>query len=267
MAEAPDRLRRDSFDSVAEVYERARPRYPEQLVDDLTSLAGIGEGTRVLEIGPGTGQLSVPLAERGAFLVAVERGPNLANVLRRRLSRFDHAAVVVADFDRWDAPPASFDVVVAATAFHWLDPSTRVLKAAKILRPGGSLAIVQTRWGVATCDDPFFAASQACYSRWYPNHDPTYRQIRPEDVPDPCVELSIAEFAHVVHRRYLCDREYSATAYCELLSTFSDVISLEDERRAGFLACMSRLIDSRFGGRIVRHDLHDLCVARAPRRV
>ena len=111
-----DPLRRDSFDSVADAYDRARPGYPERLVDDLIALADIGEGSRVLEIGPGTGQLSVPLAMRGASLVALERGPNLAEVVRRKLSRIAHADVVVADFDAWEASPASFDVVVAATA-------------------------------------------------------------------------------------------------------------------------------------------------------
>jgi SAM-dependent methyltransferase len=186
----------------------------------------------------------------------------LAEVARRNLSRFEHAEVVVADFDRWDAPPASFDVVVAATAFHWLDPSTRVARCAAILRPGGSLAIVHTRWGEAQEDDPFFTASQTCYSRWHPNYDPTFQQTRPEDVARPCIDLAIPVFAHVAHRRYTCAREYSAATYCELLGTFSDVLTLEERRRNGFLACISSLIDSQFGGRIVRHDLYDLCVAR-----
>lgn len=261
MASDPDLSRRDSFDSVAEAYDRARPNYPQQLVDDLIALADIGKGSRVLEIGPGTGQLSVPLAERAASLVVVELGPNLAAVVRRKLSHFEHADVVVADFDRWEASPASFDVVVAATAFHWLDPSTRVARCAAILRSGGSLAIVQTRWGVAQGDDPFFVASQACYSRWDPNHDPSFRQATPDDVSPPCID-SIPAFAEVTHRRYLCARRYSAVTYCDLLSTFSDVLALEEECRARFLTCISSLIDSQFGGSIVRHDLYDLCIAR-----
>src|SRR4030095_10389961 len=114
MATAPDLLRRDSFDSVADAYDRARPTYPERLVDDLVALANIGEGSRVLEIGPGTGQLSVPLAMRGASLVAVGRGSHLGAGERRKLARFEHVDIVVADFDTWAASPASFDVVVAA---------------------------------------------------------------------------------------------------------------------------------------------------------
>ena len=262
MATDLDLLPGDSFDSVSEEYDRARPSYPERLVDDLVALADIREGSKVLEIGPGTGQLTVRLAEHGAWLVSVERGPNLADVARRKLSRFEDAEVVTADFDRWEAPPASFDVVVAATSFHWLDPSTRMARCAEILRPGGSLAIVQTRWGVAQGDDPFFAASQTCYSHWDPNHDSSFRQTRPEDVPHPCLGLTAPEFGNIVHRRYLCTREHSAASYCDLLGTFSDVLALESARRGGFLDCISNLIDSRFGGKIVRHDMYDLCIAR-----
>jgi SAM-dependent methyltransferase len=262
MATDRDPVRRDSFDSVAEAYDRGRPSYPEGLVDDLIAIVNIGEGSKVLEIGPGTGQLSVPLAKRGVSLVAVERGRNLANVARRKLSRFENADIVVADFDRWEAAPAAFDAVVAATAFHWLDPATRLARCAAILRPGGALAIIQTRWGVAQGEDPFFAASQACYARWDPKHDPAFRQIKPEEVSQPCDDLAYPEFAHVIHRRYLCAREYRAAQYCDLLATFSDVLALDERCRAGFLACISSLIDCQFSGRIIRHDLYDLCVSR-----
>src|SRR4030095_13850636 len=80
-----------------------------------------------------------------------------------------------------------------------------------------------------------------------------------------CIDLASPEFAHVAHRRYICAREYSAATYCELLGSFSNVLALEERLRTGLLACMSSLIDSQFGGRIVRHDLYDLCVARRAR--
>ncbi|MCA9728319.1 MAG: class I SAM-dependent methyltransferase [Candidatus Eisenbacteria bacterium] len=253
-------LRRDSFDSVAEAYHEARPGYPEPLVDELVSLADIRTGTRVLEIGPGTGQLSGPLAMRGPRLTAVERGSRLADVARRALSHFPQVEVVTADFDHWVTTPGSFDVVVAATSFHWLDPSTRLERCARLLRPGGWLAIVQTRWGVARGEDPFFAASQACYARWDPSHDPARGQVGPGDVVAPLDELKGPDFGDVIHRRFLCERRHDAASYCGLLGTFSDILVLEETRRAGLLGCLSKLIVDRFGGRIVRHDLYDLCL-------
>ncbi|MCU0611133.1 MAG: class I SAM-dependent methyltransferase [Candidatus Eisenbacteria bacterium] len=255
--------RRESFDAVAELYDRARPAYPPGLVDDLIDLAGIGQGARVLEIGAGTGQLTVLLAERGVSLVALELGPNLARVARRKLAPFEHAEVVGADFDEWVLPAEPFDLVVAATAFHWLDPATRLRKCADALRPGGTLAIVDTTWGIGHGADRFFAESQLCYARWDPHHDPDFRPPTMEDLPVERDDLAGSRlFAETLHRRYLCDREYDATRYCELLGTFSNVLAFDEPVRRGFLSCIADLIVSRFAGRIVRHDLYELWLAR-----
>jgi hypothetical protein len=127
---------RATFDQAAELYDRARPRYPSALFEDLAGLAGIGPGSRVLEIGPGTGQATVPLAERGCRVVAVELGADLAAVARRNLARFPAVEVVTAAFEGWPLPSEPFDLVLAATAFHWVDPAVRVVKAADALRPG-----------------------------------------------------------------------------------------------------------------------------------
>jgi SAM-dependent methyltransferase len=251
-----------SFDGVAELYARGRPAYPGELIEDLLRLTGVGCGSRVLEIGPGTGQLSVALASHGASLLAVELGSNLAAVARRNLAPFADAEVVVANFDEWTGTSASFDAVIAATSFHWLDPSNRVVKCASLLRPGGSLAVVETRWGVAVGEDAFYAASQTCYARWTPNHDSASRQVRPEDaIP---VDLSAAdpEVALVAQRRYIVARTYTSSEYADLLSTFSDVVVLEPVTRERFLECVVRLIESRFGGRVTRQDLYDLSVAQ-----
>src|SRR5919108_4449878 len=118
--------RRATFDEAAELYDRARPGYPPALFDDLAELAGVGPGCRVLEIGPGTGQATVPLAERGCKIVAVELGEGLAAVARRNLARFPEVQVVTAAFEDWPLPAEPFDVVLAATSFHWIDPAVRV---------------------------------------------------------------------------------------------------------------------------------------------
>jgi len=135
---------RATFDQAAELYDRARPRYPPALFDDLAELAGIGPGSRVLEIGLGTGQATAPLAERGCRIVAVELGADLAAVARRNLARFPTVEVVTAAFEDWPLPSEPFDLVLATTSFHWVDPAVRVVKAADALRSGGTLATVAT---------------------------------------------------------------------------------------------------------------------------
>jgi SAM-dependent methyltransferase len=95
---------RVGFDDDAEVYERTRPVCPPELFADLIRLARLAPGDRVLEIAPGTGQATVPLAERGLAVTAVELGPALAAAARRRLARFPAVEVVTRSFEDWQPP-------------------------------------------------------------------------------------------------------------------------------------------------------------------
>ena len=85
-----------TFDEDAELYDRARPGYPPELYDDLMDLVGAGPGSRVLEVGCGTGQATVPLAARGFRITAVEAGPNMAALARRNLAGAAAVEVVTA---------------------------------------------------------------------------------------------------------------------------------------------------------------------------
>jgi SAM-dependent methyltransferase len=174
---------RGAFDEAAELYDRARPGYPAELFDELERQAGIGPGCRVLEIGSGTGQATLPLAERGCEIVAVELGARMAAVARRKLARFPSVEAVTAAFEDWPLPAEPFDLVLAATAWHWLDPAVRARKAAAALRPGGALATIATHH-IAEGTAGFFVDVQACYERWDPETPPGLRLPRAADVPE-----------------------------------------------------------------------------------
>ncbi len=79
---------RDTFDEAPELYDRVRPGYPEEVFEDLATLGRLRPRSRILELGCGTGQATVPLAKRGFEVVAVELGAGLADVARRNLAAF-----------------------------------------------------------------------------------------------------------------------------------------------------------------------------------
>src|SRR5258708_341731 len=186
---SPNRERlRETFDDAAELYDRVRPGYPAALFADLADLAGLEPGSRVLEIGCGTGQATVPLAERGYAIVAVELGVGLAAVAWRKLAAYPSVTVVVSAFEDWPLPAQRFDAVVSATAFHWLDPAIRVSKSADALRAGGTLATVSTHH-IAGGDTAFFAEAQKCYERWDPATPPGLYLQRPDEIPLESDEL------------------------------------------------------------------------------
>jgi SAM-dependent methyltransferase len=140
-------MRRDQrilFDGVARLYQASRPGYPSQVVEFVVATAGLDAGSTVLEIGCGTGQLTELLAGYGFELTAIDIGPSMIAAAQRQL---EGSAV--------SFHASSFDLIIASAAFHWIDPEVRFVKSARLLRPGGWLALISTD---ERYDDPLGAA-------------------------------------------------------------------------------------------------------------
>jgi SAM-dependent methyltransferase len=259
-----DRLElRATFDRIAELYDRARPGYPPALFDDLAVLAGVGPGCRVLEIAPGTGQLTVPLAERGCEILAVELGADLAEVARRNLSAFPAVEVVTADFERLSPLPGPFDLVIVATAWHWLDPEVRMARAADALRPGGALATVETHHIAGGTMAYFAAAQQGCYPRF----DPRARadeELPPasEIIADDGEAARSGRFQDPTIHRYEWEHTYRTQEYLDVVRTYSSTLTMPPATAQGLLGCLGDLIDGQFGGQITKRYLTQLRLAR-----
>ncbi|MGE0601061.1 MAG: class I SAM-dependent methyltransferase [Dehalococcoidia bacterium] len=252
----------ETFDRVAELYDRARPRYPEELYDDLARLTGIQPGSRVLEIAPATGIVTVPLARRGYNVTAVELGQNLAAVARRNLEPYPNARVEVSRFEEWPLPASPFDLICCATAFSWLDPSVRLTKCAQALRPGGHLAIWDTHH-VAGGTAQFFIEVQECYEHWDPDTESGLRLVAARDITPKTYGIEEhGEFDSLEIRDYVVTLPYSTASYLDVLRTYSPMIALDEPLRRGLLSCIERLIDSSYGGRIEKEYLFQLVLAR-----
>lgn len=145
---------RTLFDGIAERYEVSRPGYPAHVVEFVSATAGIGPGGAVLEIGCGTGQLTEQLACSGSCLTAIDIGPSMIAAARRRLTGTDVSFQVIS-FEDLAAVDASFDLVASSAAFHWIDPEIAFSKSARLLRPGGWLALLGTE---EHYDDPLGTA-------------------------------------------------------------------------------------------------------------
>jgi ubiquinone/menaquinone biosynthesis C-methylase UbiE len=261
MHERDQKRLRATFDEAAQLYDRARPGYPPELCDDFVQLAGIGAGSRVLEIGAGTGQVTVPLVERGCQIVAVELGAAMAAILRRKVARFSSVTIVVSAFEDWPLPAEPFDAVISATAFHWIDPKVRVTKVVDALKPGGALAIISTHH-ILGGDKDFFVEVQTCYERYDPTTSPGLRLPAAEEIPAGTEEFeSSGQFGPMFTRRYERTFTYSTAGYLDLLLTYSGHRALAPEARAHLFACIAHLIDSRYGGRVRKRYLFELQVA------
>ncbi len=190
-------LLRATFEQVPLLYDRARPNYPAQVFDDLVALARLPEAARILEIGCGTGQATLPLAELGFQITCVELGEQLAAIARGKLARFPAVEVINADFETWQPERAEFDGVFAFTAFHWIDPDVRYAKAAMLLRDQGILGVVATEHVLPPDGDDFFLEVQEDYEAVVPD-DPATKAGAPKPpdaIPDLSEEISASGYS------------------------------------------------------------------------
>ncbi|UCH25711.1 MAG: class I SAM-dependent methyltransferase [Trueperaceae bacterium] len=243
-----DNTLRIRFDEVADLYDRARPSYPEVAFDTLLRQASLPTGGSVLEVGCGTGQATLPLARRGVRILALELGKDLAEVAAERLRDYPDVTVEHTAFEEWQPTKEAFDLFLSAQAFHWIEPSTGLARASTVLKPGGTLALI---WNLERSQESaFYHATNPIYQR--------YEDSMPQgpSLDDwVCIYREALERHHRFHRvtlqRYDWQQTYEKQQYLDLLTTFSSTLALDCDTRTRFLTDMATVIDS-FGGTVPR---------------
>lgn len=252
------------FGEVAELYDRHRPSYPEQLVDDLVAIAEL-DGTRaVLEVGAGTGKATAMFVRRGIPVVAVEPSAEMAAVARRNLGAATIVEIEQSDFERWDPRGRRFPLLFSAQAWHWVEPAEGLAKAREALAQHGVLAPFWNRfaWDRAELRDALIEAyERAAPDLWQgsPQHPANVR------VDERDWEGEIAEVDGLTDpeiRYYEWSKDYSADDYIALLDTTSDIRLMDESRRAGLFAAIADVIEAQGKPLTLPLDTR-LCLARA----
>src|SRR5215207_9145809 len=113
---------RATFNQAARDYDAIRPGYPAELFDDIVALAALPVDGRILEVGCGTGQATLPFARRGYAMHCLDIGADLVAVAREHCRPYPNVDFEVVAFEDWEAPAETFDLVMSATAWHWVPP-------------------------------------------------------------------------------------------------------------------------------------------------
>lgn len=270
------------FDRIAPLYDRARPGYPPAAVADLRRICGISQHSQVLEIGCGTGQLTRDLAATGPRIRCVEAGPELAELARGNLSQFSNVDVVTSTFENYSSPPGSYDVVVSATAFHWIDPALSYAKAVRLLRTNGCLALLTNTHsaGGNHTEESFADAVRELQSRiapelgdWtFPNADEIeINARRGGDIAAVWARVdrklwdtpSVSElFEAPTVKAYRWVVDYHPDAYVAMLASQSSYALLEQNCRQEILAGIENLIRERLGEVVTKEYVTVLAVAK-----
>ena len=257
--------RRALYDQAAARYDRARPAYPEALFDDIQSFATLDENARILEVGCGSGQATLSLARRRWKIDCIELSERLVELACDKLARFPHVRIANGDYDEMELPAAAYDLLVAATAFHWLDPATRFHKAQSALKPGGCIALFWHRPAMSELSRDCLEALQSAYRDHAPSLAAQWQPPPPPDQMPDEFSAPIAEsgcFQPALVKRYAYNLSYSADAYIDLLGTFSDHLALQPAARESLLAAIKERIIDACGGRVIREQVTTLYLAR-----
>ena len=125
----------------AEVYDRGRPGYGREVTEILAAELGLGRGSRVLDLGAGTGKLSRALLDAGFDVTAVEPLDDMRAVLAGTIGA---ERALAGTAEAIPLPDASVDAVTMADSFHWFDEQPAIEEIRRVLRPGGGVAVMWT---------------------------------------------------------------------------------------------------------------------------
>jgi SAM-dependent methyltransferase len=257
---------RVAFGDDPTAYHAARPDYPDALYDRLAERTDLGAGAATFEVGPGTGLATHRLLAMGAApLTAIEPDPRLARHLAEILP--DPALTVRnISFEDADLAPASHDLGVAATSFHWLEQASALGKVRAVLRPGGWWAMWWTHFGLEEGRDTFQEATNHLFvdTPAGPGHGRKGRPFFALDREARLADLAAAGFDDAHSETWSWTLVMPTARLVALYATYSPVHALPPDVRATFLQSLAAIADNDFGGAVERPFSAVLYTARRP---
>lgn len=256
-----------TFDTVVTAYDKMRPGYADEVYRKIFDYIPVGNGSRVIEVGIGSGQASPPVLRTGCSFTAVEPGENLSRLCMEKFKFCPNFSVINEKFEDADLDEGSYDLIFSATAFHWVPEDTGYRKVFSLLKTGGAFARFANHpyrdKGRTALSDEFDRLYEDYYYKFY------------DKSPSPITEfgeaqaMSIAQIAEKYGFQDICwavfhrTRTFSPKEYTALLGTYSDHIAIEESIRTEFFSKIEDAI-ARHGGEYTVYDTIDLELARKP---
>ena len=246
--------KRTHFDEIVLNYDKIRPEYPCKLFAYVIDFAGSGK-KKALEIGAGTGKATAHFLEAGYDVTAVEIGANMAEFLKGRFGKCDKFKVINNSFENAPLNEDSYDLIYAASAFHWVDAVIGVPKAWQLLKNSGTFALFRFN-EIPSEHEELFRAIREAYKKYCHK---TYK-IPAKMPPEISVEEKISifrgfgfndlreyGFMDVLMKLYAVSRTFSADEYLLFLDTLADHRNLpKDDRTALYTGIKEAIL--RHGG-------------------
>lgn len=234
--------KRTHFDDIVMGYDKIRPGYPGKLFEDIMDFIGPGK-KKALEIGAGTGKATLPFLEVGYAVTAVELGSNMAAFLKERFKSYTDFNVTVAAFEDAALEDCHYDLIYAATAFHWVTAEIGCPKVYRLLRKGGVFALFRYN-AIPSFGEALYEEIQEVYEEHYYSYYKTSKKPFKDEYGQQNQlrhrfgfnDMRDYGFDDITMKLYDGTQTYSADEYIALLETMSDHRHLPDYNRAALYA-------------------------------
>lgn len=229
-----------TFEKISSLYDRARISYPTQLIDDIVTYSGIRPNGRILDVGCGTGQVTLLFAQRGYYVIGLDVGKEMIDVAKEKCSSFPKISFKVGTFENITFSDASLDIIISGMAWHWINPESREEKAYRILRSGGTLALF---WSYQRKEESDFVKAVGKVLDKYGGIDRGPAGSKVRQISDTLYEKlkGSQSFTSVEMREYNEDFEFSKKRYIDLVVSYGWVQVLSEEKRRNLVDDLQKL--------------------------
>ncbi len=224
--------RKNWYSPAADAYHQVRPRYPQALIDRILEITPLSSSSHLLELGCGPAIATPAFAQLGGPLVAIEPNPDFARIAQETCQIYPNVRIQNCSFEEWELESESFDAVIAASSFHWINPEIGYPKAKAALRSDGHLILLWNKEMQPSHE--IYQQLSSIYSAYAPGLNRAYEtQAEQLDILNQLGYLSIdsGHFKDLISESLTVSVTYSIDQYLLLLNTYSPYLKLESESK------------------------------------
>lgn len=218
---------RKTFDTIPDDFDKYRPRYCKELFDELCSFCDLDSKKKVLEIGPGTGQATEPILQTGCDYTAIELGQNFTTFMNDKFSTYPNFQIINADFETYNFPRETFDLVFSAATIQWIPEEIAFTKSFDMLKPGGYLAMFMTRSDEHSANEELYSKIQQVYDEHFKVRQRYTCKLNYENA----LNYGFENFKYYEWKK---KRTLTSDEYISYISTHCEHITLEEPYKSAY---------------------------------
>ncbi|MBR8837002.1 MAG: class I SAM-dependent methyltransferase [Stigonema ocellatum SAG 48.90 = DSM 106950] len=242
--------RKHWYSPAAEAYNKARPRYPQDLIDQVVGIAHLTTDSKILEVGCGPATATVAIAQLGCSIICLEPNPDFCRLAQQNCQPYPNVEIQNTSFEEWTPQFEKFDAVLAASSIHWISPEVGYPKAANALKQRGYLILLWNK-ELQPSYEVYLNLSEV-----YQLHAPSLDRYQDRETQEEILRglgnmvIDSGQFKNLISGQVTSFVTYTVDEYLMLLNTYSPYLKLDPRSKEALFAGLRQRIEHDFGSSI-----------------